>query len=66
MFSYILPFSPIFSYICEKSSLQNFSLHKFLFFGFHGDYITEVGPFLKNFLFDFNFVELAHLQLCPF
>ena len=34
IFSYILQFSPMFSYISEKSSLQNFSLHKFLFFWF--------------------------------
>ena len=38
-FSCILPFSSIFSYISKNSSLQSFSSHEFLFFGFSGDYI---------------------------
>lgn len=38
-FSCILPFSSIFSYISKNSSLQSFSSHEFLFFGFSNDYI---------------------------
>ena len=35
-------------------------------FGIFRKVITEVGPFLKNLLLDFNLNELAHLQLCHF